>query len=219
MNTRGQDLSSELNQTHGDERTTFVQADIRDWEQQKAMFDRAMDKFGAIDIVIANAGISRSSGDSLWNLDDPAGEPTKPDLNIVEVNLKGSFYTWKLAVHYWRRQKEEEGRDRCFIMTGSMVAWIDSPVSFLLTKNCHLDFCDWGATDMIVNRAIGNIQRPNTVSAASCALRAARHGNKVFASIMSRRAGSRAPSGRKSTRTGLLSEASSSASKKMSRRV
>lgn len=125
---RGQALSDELNQQHGAKSTVFVQVDIRDWEQQKRMFDTALQTFGAIDVVIANAGISRASGDSLWTLDDPAGEPTKPDLNIVEVNLKGSFYTWKLAVHYWRRQKEEEGRDRCFIMTGSMVAWIDSPV-------------------------------------------------------------------------------------------
>jgi NAD(P)-dependent dehydrogenase (short-subunit alcohol dehydrogenase family) len=129
MNPRGQDISAELNKTYNDERIVFIKVDIRDWDQQKAMFDTAMAKFGAVDVVIANAGISRSSGDSLWNLDDPSGEPTKPDLNIVEVNLKGTFYTWKLAVHYWRRQKEEEGRDRCFIITGSMVGWIDSPVS------------------------------------------------------------------------------------------
>jgi hypothetical protein len=60
---------------------------------------------------------------------DPNGEPTKPDLNIVDVNLNGTFYTWKLAVHYFRKQPETEDRDRCFIITGSMVAWIDSPVS------------------------------------------------------------------------------------------
>lgn len=128
VNKRGYELSSEINKKYGDERTTFIEVDIRDWDQQKNMFEIAMSKFGAVDIVIANAGISRSSGDSLWNLEDPNGEPTKPDLNIVEVNLKGSFYTWKLAVHYWRRQRESEERDRCFIFTGSMVAWIDSPV-------------------------------------------------------------------------------------------
>ncbi|OAL45144.1 NAD(P)-binding protein [Pyrenochaeta sp. DS3sAY3a] len=127
VNPRGVELSSELNAKYGDDRTIFVKVDIRDWDQQKNMFETALKKFGAIDIVIANAGISRSSGDSLWTLDDPNGEPTKPDLNIVEVNLRGSFYTWKLAVHYWRKQKESEERDRCFIITGSMVAWIDSP--------------------------------------------------------------------------------------------
>jgi hypothetical protein len=59
---------------------------------------------------------------------DPKGEPTKPDLNIVRVNVDGTFYTWKLAVHYFRQQPDVPERDRCFIMTGSMVAWIDSPV-------------------------------------------------------------------------------------------
>jgi NAD(P)-dependent dehydrogenase (short-subunit alcohol dehydrogenase family) len=136
VNERGHDLSAELNKQHGAGQTIFVVVDIRDWEQQKNMFETALKTFGAIDIVIANAGISRSSGDSLWNLDDPNGEPTKPDLNIMEVNLRGSFYTWKLAVHYWRKQKEAEDRDRCFIITGSMVGWIDSPVSFFTVPTC-----------------------------------------------------------------------------------
>lgn len=128
VNQRGTDFSKELNEKYGEQRTIFVTVDIRDWDQQKAMFETTIQAFGYVDVVIANAGISRSSGDSLWNLDDPNGEPTKPDLNIVEVNLKGTFYTWKLAVHYFRRQPESENRDRCFVMTGSMVAWIDSPV-------------------------------------------------------------------------------------------
>ena len=121
VNKRGYEIADELNKKYGSERTVFVEVDIRDWDQQKNMFDTALNKFGAIDIVIANAGISRSSGDSLWNLDDPNEEPVKPDLRIMDVNLKGSFYTWKLAVHYWRKQKESEDRDRCFIITGSMV--------------------------------------------------------------------------------------------------
>jgi hypothetical protein len=54
--------------------------------------------------------------------------PVKPTLSIVDVNLTGTLYTWKLAVHYFRKQPDTEERDRCFIITGSMVAWIDSPV-------------------------------------------------------------------------------------------
>jgi hypothetical protein len=65
---------------------------------------------------------------------DLKGEPTKPDLNIVKVNIDGTLYTWKLATYYFRRQPDNEDRDRCFIMTGSMVAWIDSPVSPSLTS-------------------------------------------------------------------------------------
>lgn len=46
--------------------------------------------------------------------------------------MDGTFYTWKLAVHYFRKQPDTEERDRCFIITGSMVAYIDSPVRCLM---------------------------------------------------------------------------------------
>lgn len=125
--SRGAEIETELNADGP--RCVFVTCDIRDWDQQKAMFQTAKDRSPShsVDVVIANAGISRASGDSLWNLDDPAGEPTKPDLNIINVNITGTLYTWKLAVHYFRQQPESDERDRCFIMTGSMVSYIDSP--------------------------------------------------------------------------------------------
>lgn len=66
---RGRSIEAELNARGV--RSVFVRCDIRDWDQQKAMFDTAKTKSpsNSVDIVIANAGISRSSGDSLWNLD------------------------------------------------------------------------------------------------------------------------------------------------------
>ncbi|KAJ6190505.1 Short-chain dehydrogenase/reductase SDR [Penicillium mononematosum] len=121
------DLAKELN-ANG-ETVAFVKCDITDWDSLITLFETAKAKspHNSVDVVIANAGISRASGDSLWNLDDPNGPPTKPNLNIVRVNMDGTFYTWKLAVHYFRKQPDTEDRDRCFIMTGSMVAYIDSP--------------------------------------------------------------------------------------------
>ncbi|KAG8631825.1 hypothetical protein KVT40_000965 [Elsinoe batatas] len=127
MADRGWELEQELNANGAT--CAFVKCDIRSWEDQINMFETAKRESPqqSVDVVIANAGISRSSGDSLWGLDDPNGEPTKPDLKIVRVNMDGTFYTWKLAVHYFRKQPDTEDRDRCFIITGSMVAWIDSP--------------------------------------------------------------------------------------------
>ncbi|KAJ5589086.1 Short-chain dehydrogenase/reductase SDR [Penicillium hordei] len=127
LHPRGDDLAKELN-ANG-ETAAFVKCDITDWDSLITLFETAKSKSpgNSVDIVIANAGISRASGDSLWNLDDPNGAPTKPNLNIVRVNMDGTFYTWKLAVHYFRKQPDTEDRDRCFIMTGSMVAYIDSP--------------------------------------------------------------------------------------------
>ncbi|KAJ5275283.1 Short-chain dehydrogenase/reductase SDR [Penicillium chrysogenum] len=127
LHPRGDDLAKELN-ANG-ETAAFVKCDITDWDSLITLFETAKAKspHNSVDVVIANAGISRASGDSLWNLDDPNGPPTKPNLNIVRVNMDGTFYTWKLAVHYFRKQPDTEDRDRCFIMTGSMVAYIDSP--------------------------------------------------------------------------------------------
>ena len=66
---RGKSIEAELN-AEG-EKCAFVKCDIRDWDEQKAMFEvaKARSPAKSVDVVIANAGISRSSGDSLWNLD------------------------------------------------------------------------------------------------------------------------------------------------------
>ncbi|KAI6361569.1 hypothetical protein MCOR25_006473 [Pyricularia grisea] len=137
---RGRELEKELNDAAAGEEgandvCVFVKVDIRDWDQVKAVFETARTRSPSksVDVVLANAGISRTSGDSLWTLHDPNGDVTKPDLNIVQVNLIGTLYTWKLAVHYFRKQPESEDRDRCFIITGSLVAYIDSPANWEYT--------------------------------------------------------------------------------------
>lgn len=69
MNERGHEIQQELNKTGTN--CVFVKCDIRSWDDQKNMFETAKMKSPSqsVDVVIANAGISRSSGDSLWNLD------------------------------------------------------------------------------------------------------------------------------------------------------
>ena len=49
----------------------FVKCDILQWEDQVTMFEEARNKSPnkSIDIVIANAGIGRGTGDSLFKLD------------------------------------------------------------------------------------------------------------------------------------------------------
>lgn len=69
LNERGTTIEKELNS--GVRRCQFVKCDIRSWDDQKAVFEAAKSQSPSqsVDIVIANAGISRSSGDSLWQLD------------------------------------------------------------------------------------------------------------------------------------------------------
>jgi NAD(P)-dependent dehydrogenase (short-subunit alcohol dehydrogenase family) len=67
--TRGYELEKELNASGNN--CVFVKVDVRDWDQQKKMFEiaKARSPQNSVDVVFANAGISRSSGDSLWELD------------------------------------------------------------------------------------------------------------------------------------------------------
>lgn len=76
---RGRQIETELN-AGGDPRVLFSRCDIRKWSDQVQMFEAAITQSpsNTCDVVIANAGIGRSSGDSLWQLDgnytDATGE-------------------------------------------------------------------------------------------------------------------------------------------------
>lgn len=77
--------------------------------------------------VLANAGISGIDAVFQDNADPKSGEPRKPDLSILEINLVGFTYTAKLALHYFPRQAEGADRDRCLLMTASLAGYIDLP--------------------------------------------------------------------------------------------
>lgn len=47
----------------------------------------------------------------------------------MEVNLIGTIYTAKLAMHYFRRQPADPARDHCLIIKGSIAAYLDMPGS------------------------------------------------------------------------------------------
>ena len=66
--TRGRAVEAELStDSEKTPRAVFVKCDIRSWDDQVRMFDTAKTQSPArsVDVVIANAGISRSSGDDL----------------------------------------------------------------------------------------------------------------------------------------------------------
>jgi NADP-dependent 3-hydroxy acid dehydrogenase YdfG len=54
-----QGLAQELG---GDERAIAVRCDVTEWDQQQAMVARALDAFGQLDVVFANAGFGAARG-------------------------------------------------------------------------------------------------------------------------------------------------------------
>jgi NAD(P)-dependent dehydrogenase (short-subunit alcohol dehydrogenase family) len=78
-------------------RTTFLKVDVRNPKEVKNMIEKTIDMYKKIDILVINAGIVRVG---------PVD--TFPDSDydlLIDVNLKGTHYTCKFAVPYFKKQK------------------------------------------------------------------------------------------------------------------
>jgi NAD(P)-dependent dehydrogenase (short-subunit alcohol dehydrogenase family) len=74
----------------GEERVLTVVADVRNFEEMQSAADKGIDRFGGIDIAIANAGIATFG--SVLHV-DPAAFKT-----LLDVNALGVFHTVKAAL-------------------------------------------------------------------------------------------------------------------------
>lgn len=71
--------------------------DVRDFAQVKAIFERGIEKFGHVDIVIPNAGIC--AGAKTWEISEDAWR------EMIDINLTGVWHTVKAAVPQMIEQK------------------------------------------------------------------------------------------------------------------
>jgi NADP-dependent 3-hydroxy acid dehydrogenase YdfG len=81
------DLASELG---GDARAIAVRCDVTSWDDQAALFARALDAFGRVDVVFANAGFGGPRG---WEKYDP-----DEMREMVLTNVLGVAYTIRAAL-------------------------------------------------------------------------------------------------------------------------
>ncbi|KIX04729.1 uncharacterized protein Z518_05599 [Rhinocladiella mackenziei CBS 650.93] len=77
---------------------SFKKADISKWDELAAMFEQIYQEQGRIDVVMANAGISREG-----KLIMDEEKPSEPILRTLNVNLTGTIYTVKLGIHYVKK--------------------------------------------------------------------------------------------------------------------
>lgn len=75
----------------------FVKANISDREETEQLINKTVEKFGRIDVLVNNAGITRDAlihrmSEENWN-------------DVINVNLKGTFNCSKAAAKFMRKQK------------------------------------------------------------------------------------------------------------------
>lgn len=99
------DAAEQLLSTLSSDRAIFVPTNILSWPNMLALFNKAKDIFGRIDIVIANAGLMESN--HLFQLGvDEDNNPVEPKEHhkVIDVNVKGTMNTLTLAMHHMKSQ-------------------------------------------------------------------------------------------------------------------
>jgi 3-oxoacyl-[acyl-carrier protein] reductase len=70
-------------------RTAFaIQADVAEWPAVEAMANDVFERFGALDIVVANSGVA-SRAEAVWDVGVDHWQ------RVIDVDLNGAFYTCK----------------------------------------------------------------------------------------------------------------------------
>jgi len=108
-------------------RVLAVPADIRDEAQVAALFGRAAEAFGRVDILFNNAGVNAPAV--------PFAELTAADWRaVIDTNLTGAFLCAQAAFRVMQRQQPAGGR---IINNGSISAHVPRPHSAAYTAAKH----------------------------------------------------------------------------------
>jgi len=100
-----------------------AKCDVTSWESQLALFSLGMTKFGSIDIVLPNAGVSEIGRfDQRMEEDGIQDRPTKPNLKTLEIDLIAVMYTTRIALWYFANDQRDADKQglRAIAFTGSM---------------------------------------------------------------------------------------------------
>lgn len=114
-------VASTINREGGT--ASFIRCNVVKWEDQVALFELAIAEFGAVDIVIPNAGILENTEVCQGNVQFVDSKPVAPKLLTLEVNLIGLFYTVHLGMYYMKRNRTADAW-KSLVMIGSIASWV-----------------------------------------------------------------------------------------------
>lgn len=127
---------------HSSSHHHYIHTDVTSWDDQARLFRRAATQLsttGEIDVVVSCAGVSDREGTITGGgLENPGahvtgtGDPVRPDLRCVQVNLIGTMYTAHLALFWLQKNSTttqptttttkddpRDARDRHLLLIGS----------------------------------------------------------------------------------------------------
>ncbi|KAI5120349.1 hypothetical protein M0805_009424 [Coniferiporia weirii] len=117
INVKGaEEAVAEIKRLGGD--AVCQACNVLEYDDLVSLFQLALSKFGRVDVVIPNAGVSEIGRLTDVRLNEQ-GLPTKPALKTLEINLMSVIYTTQLAYHYLTKS-EVKGSLKSLVLIGSM---------------------------------------------------------------------------------------------------
>lgn len=88
-------------------RAIFAQANTHIWSEMKKLFKTAINTFGSVGVVVANAGVMESHMTLDVETVDTNGDLEATEASkVIDVNVKGTLNTLRLGLHYMKDNKE-----------------------------------------------------------------------------------------------------------------
>ncbi|WP_077927518.1 SDR family NAD(P)-dependent oxidoreductase [Wohlfahrtiimonas populi] len=110
LQDNGQAVSDDFNRKGY--QTVFFKIDVRNEEENRALVQYAIDKFGGLDIVFANAGIAADAPVAQLAID--AWKRT------IDINLTAVYVLNKFAIEHWLK----ENKKGIIVNCGSIHSWV-----------------------------------------------------------------------------------------------
>ena len=88
----------------------FVQCDVTSWTDLQCAFDKTIEAFGTVDLLVPNAGVFEMSSSSFWH---PPGTAQSKDTvesstyKTLEINITHPIRLSQMGIEYFMKEKKE----------------------------------------------------------------------------------------------------------------
>jgi len=124
---RAEPLAAVASESGAGDRVLAVPTDVADAASVKALFDKAVERFGRVDMLFNNAGVGNPPGP----FEDWTPEQWKA---VIDIDVNGMFYCIQQAFRTMKAQRPMGGR---IINNGSISATTPRPNSIAYTASKH----------------------------------------------------------------------------------
>ncbi|KAF9642105.1 hypothetical protein BDM02DRAFT_3273588 [Thelephora ganbajun] len=119
-----QDIVDTINRLPpGSGKAYWKRCDVTSWEDQVALFECAMTRFGGVDIVIAGARVGETQSFGTLGVSEPDGKLLRPHLKALSVNFTGAICTTQLALHYLPKTRNQTEPLKYVVFLGFLASW------------------------------------------------------------------------------------------------